>query len=51
MSVKFDFTEDLSTKAAYSRMAQYVHLLSPSAITLPTDLWVPITDKIKPVTS
>lgn len=51
MSVKFDFTEDISAKAAYSRMAQYVHLLSPSAITLPTDLWVPITDKIRPVVS
>lgn len=51
MSVKYAFSQDLSAKAAYSRMAQYVHLLSPSAITLPTDLWVPITDKIKPVTS
>jgi len=51
MSVKYSFSGDLSAKAAYSRMAQYVHLLSPSAITLPTDLWVPITDKIKPVTS
>lgn len=51
MSAKVDFTEDFSAKVAYSRMAQYVHLLSPSVITLPTDLWVPITDKIKPVTS
>ena len=51
MSVKLDITPDISAKAAYSRMAQYVHLLSPSSITLPTDLWVPITDKIKPVTS
>ena len=51
MSLKYDFGADISAKAAYSRMAQYVHLLSPSSITLPTDLWVPITDKIKPVTS
>lgn len=51
VSAKFSFTDHFSAKAAYSRMAQYVHLLSPSAITLPTDLWVPITDKIKPVTS
>ena len=51
MSVKLDITPEISAKAAYSRMAQYVHLLSPSSITLPTDLWVPITDKIKPVTS
>ena len=51
MSAKYNFTEDISAKAAYSRMAQYVHLLSPAKITLPIDLWVPITDKIKPVTS
>ncbi len=51
MSAKYAFTPNFSAKAAYSRMAQYVHLLSPTAITLPTDLWVPITDKIKPVTS
>ena len=51
MSAKFNFTEDVAAKASYSRMAQYVHLLSPAKITLPIDLWVPITDKIKPVTS
>jgi outer membrane receptor for ferrienterochelin and colicin len=51
MSMKFNFTDDLAAKASYSRMAQYVHLLSPAKITLPIDLWVPITDKIKPVTS
>ena len=51
MSAKVDISPSVSAKAAYSRMAQYVHLLSPSSITLPTDLWVPITDKIKPVTS
>ncbi len=51
MSAKYNFTEDISAKASYSRMAQYVHLLSPAKITLPMDLWVPITDKIKPVTS
>ncbi|MCR5560809.1 MAG: TonB-dependent receptor [Bacteroidales bacterium] len=51
MSAKYDFGAGFSAKAAYSRMAQYVHLLSPSSITLPTDLWVPITDRIRPVTS
>ena len=51
MSAKYNFSHDWSAKASYSRMAQYVHLLSPAKITLPIDLWVPITDKIKPVTS
>ena len=51
MSAKFDFGKGISAKAAYSRMSQYVHLLSSSKITLPIDLWVPITRNIKPVTA
>ena len=51
ISAKVNFGKGLSTKASYSRMAQYVHLLSSSMITLPLDLWVPITKEIKPVTS
>ena len=39
----------LSFKAGYSRMAQYVHLLSSTIIALPLDLWVPITKDIQPV--
>ncbi|BDD11991.1 TonB-dependent receptor (plasmid) [Fulvitalea axinellae] len=38
-------------KASYSKMTQYLHLLSTTGIGLPTDLWVPSTDKIKPATS
>lgn len=51
MSAKVDFGKGVSVKAAYSRMAQYVHLLSSAQITLPIDLWVPITRNIKPVTA
>lgn len=40
------FLKDFSFKASYSYMSQYVHLLSSSNLTLPTDLWVPVTDKI-----
>ena len=50
MSAKVDFGKGVSVKAAYSRMAQYVHLLSSAQITLPIDLWVPITKNIRPVT-
>ena len=38
-------------KVAYSRMSQYVHQLTSGSLSLPTDLWVPITKNIKPVTS
>jgi len=35
-------------KAAYSSMQQYVHLLTNSNTGLPTDLWVPATNRIPP---
>ncbi|HEY6162385.1 MAG TPA: TonB-dependent receptor, partial [Bacteroidia bacterium] len=40
--------EDLSIKAAYTIMNQYVHLLSNTGIGLPTDLWVPSTKNVGP---
>ncbi len=40
--------ENLSFKAAFTRMSQYIHLLTNSTIGLPTDLWVPSTALIKP---
>ncbi|MBR6291429.1 MAG: carboxypeptidase-like regulatory domain-containing protein [Bacteroidales bacterium] len=43
--------DDLSIKAGYSYMTQYMHLLSNSNISLPTDLWVPVTARIKPMNS
>ncbi|MBQ7749733.1 MAG: TonB-dependent receptor [Bacteroidales bacterium] len=51
VSAKYSLDSGLSFKTGYARMAQYVHLLSSAQISLPVDLWVPITDKIKPVTS
>jgi len=51
MNAKVDLGKEISLKAGYSRMSQYVHLLSSSQISLPIDLWVPITNNIKPVTS
>lgn len=41
----------LSLKIGYAWMRQYVHLLSTTSITLPTDLWVPVTDNVKPMES
>ena len=48
LSTRFLITDDLSFKAGYAYMTQYVHLLSNNVINLPTDLWVPVTDKITP---
>lgn len=38
----------IALKGSYTRMTQYIHLLTNSGIGLPTDLWVPATSRIKP---
>ncbi|MCF8299223.1 MAG: TonB-dependent receptor, partial [Saprospiraceae bacterium] len=47
-SASYKLAEDISMKASYAIMNQYIHLLSNTGIGLPTDLWVPSTDNIKP---
>ena len=44
-------TNDLAFKASYSYMSQYIHMLSNSSVSLPTDLWVPVTKQIDPMRS
>ncbi|CAZ94641.1 TonB-dependent receptor [Zobellia galactanivorans] len=51
LALSYNMKTDLAFKASYSRMNQYIHLLSSSGIGLPTDLWVSSTDNIKPQTS
>jgi hypothetical protein len=50
-SMRFLANDRLSFKAGYAAMSQYVHLLSNSNISLPTDLWVPVTKRIEPMKS
>lgn len=38
-------------KAAFSMMQQNIHMLSSAEINIPTDLWVPVTSKIRPMQS
>ncbi len=51
LSVAWRIKNDLALKASYASMKQYIHLLSNTGISLPTDLWVPVTDRVKPQTS
>ena len=51
LSARYMANDRLSFKAAYSKMNQYIHLLSSSTIDLPTDLWLPTTKKVKPQNS
>ena len=49
LSMNFLLKENLSVKASYAKMAQYLHLLTNGTIGLPTDLWVPVTDSVPPI--
>ena len=49
-SIRKTLGKNFSIKASYSNMVQYIHLLTNGGIGLPTDLWVPVTDTIKPIT-
>ncbi len=51
LSLRYLATNDLSFKASYSRMGQFVHLLTTSAISMPTDLWLPVTKRFEPPVS
>lgn len=50
-SASFNIDKSLAVKASYARMYQYIHLLSNSGISLPTDLWVPATANLLPMRS
>lgn len=45
-SVRYLLNKQLSIKASFTQMKQYIHLLTNSGIGLPTDLWVPVTQRI-----
>jgi outer membrane cobalamin receptor len=47
-SARYMLTENSSIKASYSSMTQFLHLLTNPTIGLPTDLWVPVTDRVAP---
>ncbi len=51
LSARYLLTENLSLKASYAQMTQYLHLLQSSYLTLPNDLWMPVTNNIKPLVS
>jgi len=51
LSAAWRIKPDLALKASYASMNQYIHLLSNTGISLPTDLWVPVTDRVKPQSS
>ncbi|MCU0455191.1 MAG: TonB-dependent receptor, partial [Bacteroidales bacterium] len=47
--LKYQVNESSSFKASYMRIAQYVHLATSASVSMPTDIWIPSTDYIKPM--
>lgn len=48
VTVRYAINDETSIKASVTRNLQYIHLVSNSGTTLPTDLWVPSTYIVKP---
>jgi len=47
-SANYRFDKNTSVKLSYNRMAQYLHLISNTAASVPLDVWTPSTNNIKP---
>ncbi len=47
-TLRYAITDETSIKASITKNFQFIHLVSNSGTTLPTDLWVPSTYKVKP---
>jgi outer membrane receptor protein involved in Fe transport len=48
LTLRYEINSTTSVKASVTRNLQYIHLVSNSGTTLPTDIWVPSTYKVKP---
>lgn len=48
ISLRYLFPGQWTLKASYASTKQYIHLLTNNTTALPTDLWLPSTDKIRP---
>lgn len=51
LSARYRLATDVILKASYSQMNQYINLLTTAPISMPTDLWVPVTRNLKPMRS
>lgn len=51
LSSRLGLPLDIGLKLGYARMGQYVHQVASSNLSMPSDFWVPVTEKIRPVVS
>lgn len=50
-SMRLSLKNKLSFNVSYVQMVQFIHMLTGSDTSMPTDIWVPSTDEAKPETS
>jgi hypothetical protein len=48
LTLRYNLGKDASLKFAVNRNQQFIHLVTNAGSTLPTDLWVPSTERVKP---
>jgi len=48
LAFRYLLNQNNSFKLSYSRMKQYMHRVASSTLALPTDLWYPVTENVKP---
>ncbi len=48
VGLNYLINNDVAVKASFCTMRQYINLLSNEGLGLPSDLWVPSTDRVKP---
>jgi hypothetical protein len=48
IAINYLFNSKASVKASYNRMYQYLHLITNTTTTIPTDLWLPSSNNVKP---
>ena len=49
LSARYLLLRNLSAKVSYSKMSQYIRKLSDSYVSQPSDIWVPVTRRIRPM--
>ncbi|MDQ4139097.1 MAG: TonB-dependent receptor, partial [Bacteroidota bacterium] len=47
-AVRYSLSENTALKASFTSMRQYLHLVSNSGASLPTDIWYPSNNRVKP---
>lgn len=49
--LQYELSNEMGIGISYGHMSQNLHLLTNSGLGLPTDLWVPVTSNVKPLSS